>query len=94
MRLHPGQEVAAGCHTLEWPWRATWVCQANPEHSEVATPAEEKEWELHFCRRRDAWPNATASSLLQPHLGSERRLSSFARVGVADAERGRVGGYL
>ena len=42
MRFHPRQKEAAGAHTLEWPWRATWVCQANPAHIEVATPAEEK----------------------------------------------------
>ena len=42
MRFHPRQREAAGEHTLEWPWRATWVCQANPAHIEVATPAEEK----------------------------------------------------
>ena len=42
MRFHPRQQEAAGLHTLEWPWRATWVCQANPAHIEVATPAEEK----------------------------------------------------
>ena len=37
MRFHPRQKEAAGAHTLEWPWRATWVCQANPAHIEVAT---------------------------------------------------------
>ena len=42
MRFHPRQQEAAGLHTLEWPWRATWVCQANPAHIEIATPAEEK----------------------------------------------------
>ena len=42
MRFHPRQEEAAGLHTLEWPWDATWVCQANPAHIEIATPAEEK----------------------------------------------------
>ena len=42
MRFHPRQEEAAGLHTLEWPWHATWVCQANPAHIEIATPAEEK----------------------------------------------------
>jgi len=42
MTLHPRQVEAAGAHTLEWPWRATWVCQTNPAHIEVATPAEEK----------------------------------------------------
>jgi hypothetical protein len=42
MRFNACQREAAGLHTLEWPWRATWVCQANPAHIEVATPAEEK----------------------------------------------------
>ena len=42
MRFTARQKEAAGPHTLEWPWRATWVCQANPAHIEVATPAEEK----------------------------------------------------
>ena len=42
MRFNPRQEEAAGEHTLEWPWHATWVCQANPAHIEVVTPAEEK----------------------------------------------------
>ena len=42
MRFHPQQKEAAGEHTLEWPWRATWVCQANPAHIEVVTPGEEK----------------------------------------------------
>ena len=42
MRFHPQQKEAAGAHTLEWPWRATWVCQANPAHIEVVTPGEEK----------------------------------------------------
>ena len=42
MRFNPRQREAAGEHTLEWPWRATWVCQANPAHIEVATAAEEK----------------------------------------------------
>jgi hypothetical protein len=42
MRFHPRQKEAAGEHTLEWPWHATWVCQANPAHIEVATDAEEK----------------------------------------------------
>jgi hypothetical protein len=42
MRFHSQQKEAAGEHTLEWPWRATWVCQANPAHIEIATPAEEK----------------------------------------------------
>ena len=50
MRFHPRQKEAAGAHTLEWPWRATWVCQANPAHIEVATPAEEKA--LGRSRRR------------------------------------------
>ena len=42
MRFHPRQQEAAGQHTLEWPWHATWVCDANPAHMELATPAEEK----------------------------------------------------
>jgi len=42
MRFHPRQTEASAPHTLEWPWRATWVCQANPAHIEIATPAEEK----------------------------------------------------
>ena len=49
MTFHPRQEEAAGEHPLEWPWRATWVCQANPAHIKVATPAEEKA--LGFRRR-------------------------------------------
>ena len=40
--IQPSSKEAAGSHTLEWPWHATWVCQANPAHIEVATPAEEK----------------------------------------------------
>ena len=42
MTFHPRRREAAGEHTLEWPWRATWVCQANPAHIEVVTPGEEK----------------------------------------------------
>ena len=51
MRFHPQQKEAAGEHTLEWPWRATWVCQANPAHIQVATPAEEKALEGRSGRR-------------------------------------------
>ena len=42
MRFHPRQQEASALHTLEWPWRATWVCETNPAHIEVATRAEEK----------------------------------------------------
>ena len=42
MRFNPRQKEAAGAHTLEWPWRATWVCQATPAHVAIVTPAEEK----------------------------------------------------
>jgi hypothetical protein len=42
MACHHRQKEASAPHTLEWPWRATWVCQVNPAHIEVVTPAEEK----------------------------------------------------
>jgi hypothetical protein len=42
MTFHPRQAVSAAPHTLEWPWQATWVCQANAAHIEVASPAEER----------------------------------------------------
>jgi hypothetical protein len=42
MKFHPRQKEAAGLHTLEWPWQATWACQANATHIEIATAAEEK----------------------------------------------------
>jgi hypothetical protein len=51
MKFNPRQQEAAGLHTLEWPWRATWVCQANPAHIEIATPAEEKGLSGRFGRR-------------------------------------------
>ena len=51
MKFNPRQQEAAGLHTLEWPWRATWVCQANPAHIEIATPAEEKALSGRFGRR-------------------------------------------
>ena len=51
MTFHPRQQEAVGAHTLEWPWRATWVCQANPAHIEVATPAEEKALAVQSRRR-------------------------------------------
>ena len=42
MRFHPCQRVSAEAHTLEWFWHATWVCEANPAHIEIATSLEEK----------------------------------------------------
>ena len=42
MRFKPALNEVGAPHTLEWPWRATWVCEANPAHIEIATPAEEK----------------------------------------------------
>ena len=51
MRFHPREKEAAGLHTLEWPWRATWVCQSNPAHIEVVTPAQEKALAGCFGRR-------------------------------------------
>jgi hypothetical protein len=41
MRFNSRRQEAAGLHTLEWPWRATWVCDRNAAHFEVATAAEE-----------------------------------------------------
>jgi len=46
MTFHPRQLEAAGPHTLEWPWHATWVCETSPAHIEFATPAEERAWRL------------------------------------------------
>jgi hypothetical protein len=42
MTLRPGLKEAATPHTLEWPWRATWVCGTNASHFEIATPADER----------------------------------------------------
>ena len=41
MRFNSRRQEAAGFHTLEWPWRATWVCDRDAAHFEVATAAEE-----------------------------------------------------
>ena len=41
MRFHPRQQVAPAPHTLEWPWQATWVCDNNSAHFEVATATDE-----------------------------------------------------
>ena len=41
MRFNPPRKEAAGFHTLEWPWRASWVCDQDAAHFEVATAAEE-----------------------------------------------------
>ncbi len=54
MTFHPAQGVATGFHTLEWPWRATWVCQTNPAHMEVTTSAEEKKAWSRLSGRREA----------------------------------------
>ena len=42
MRFNPRQSEATAFHTLEQLWRATWICEANPAHIEVATPADQK----------------------------------------------------
>jgi hypothetical protein len=42
MKFHARRWDAAEEHTREWPWYATWVCQSNPGHIQVATPAEER----------------------------------------------------
>jgi hypothetical protein len=42
MRFMPALNEAGAPHTLEWPWRATWVCRKNPAHFEIATAADEK----------------------------------------------------
>ena len=41
MRFHPRQPEASAPHTLEWPWRATWVCDKDTAHFEVATDDED-----------------------------------------------------
>ena len=42
-RLRRNREVPPSPEVrLEWPWRATWVCQADASHIEVVTPGEEK----------------------------------------------------
>ena len=41
MRFKPPLNEAGAPHTLEWPWRATWVCSGNPAHFEIATAADE-----------------------------------------------------
>ena len=42
MSFHPRQKEAPAPHTLEWEWRATWVCEKDPAHVEVLTWDEEK----------------------------------------------------
>jgi len=37
MQFHDANVEAAGPHTLEWPWYATWVCSAQPSHIEIVT---------------------------------------------------------
>jgi hypothetical protein len=39
MIFHPPRVEAPD--TAEWPWRATWVCESNAGHFEIATAAEE-----------------------------------------------------
>jgi hypothetical protein len=41
MRFNPQRQEAAGLHTLEWPWRASWVCDRKAARFEVATAADE-----------------------------------------------------
>ena len=41
MKFHPRQREADAPHTLEWPWHATWVCEKDASHFQVATSREE-----------------------------------------------------
>ena len=83
MWFSPRQREAAGLHTLEWPWRSTWVCEANPAHIEVATPAEEK-----ACRTlaRARSPDA-AAVIAHAEKGLPRRVTT--QVGRSGFSGGR-----
>jgi len=40
MRFNPPRREAQGLQTLEWPWLASWECDRDPSHCEVATADE------------------------------------------------------
>ena len=41
MHFNAALDAVPAPHTLEWPWRATWVCGSDPAHIAVATMAEQ-----------------------------------------------------
>src|SRR5262245_48385283 len=51
MYIRDALETAPAPHTLEWPWRPTWVCAQDSAHSEVASAAEYFEG-LRVLRRK------------------------------------------
>jgi hypothetical protein len=61
MYFHAALVAAPAPHTLEWPWRATWVCAENSAHWQIAEDSElrqlrrvaKRESPEEILRRRD-----------------------------------------